>query len=123
MSGFMIRKTDSGYSFNLTADNNKIVGTSQVYSSKPACLKGIESVESNALHAPVEDQTAKDYTTEPNPKFEIFTDKGDEYRFRLKASNGEIILSSESYTTKENCLKAIDSVKYNTIWSDIREEE
>lgn len=49
-----------------------------------------------------------------NPKFEIFKDVKGEYRFRLKAKNGEIILrSSEGYTTKQNCQKGIASVKIN----------
>ncbi len=49
-----------------------------------------------------------------NPKFQIFTDNAGEYRFRLKAKNGEIILrSSEGYTTKQNCQNGIASVKVN----------
>ena len=49
-----------------------------------------------------------------HPKFQIFTDKSGEFRFRLKARNGEIILrSSEGYTTKQNCLKGVASVKAN----------
>lgn len=45
--------------------------------------------------------------------FEIYKDQRDEYRFRLKARNGEIILRSEGYTTKANCVKGINSVKTN----------
>ncbi len=45
-------------------------------------------------------------------KFVIYNAK-DGYRFRLVASNGEIILKSEGYTTKQNCLKGIASVKQN----------
>ena len=121
MGRFTVKKTDSGYSFNLVADNNEIVATSQVYTTKAACLKGISSVESNAPFAPIEDQTVKDYEAEANPKFEIFSDKAGEFRFRLKAGNGEIIAASEGYTAKDSCLKGIDSVKYNTVWSDIEE--
>jgi len=43
--------------------------------------------------------------------FERYTDVAGEYRFRLNAGNGEIILSSEGYTTKQNCNKGIESVK------------
>jgi len=50
-----------------------------------------------------------------NPKFQIFKDRADEFRFRLRAKNGEIILrSSEGYTTKQNCKKGIESVKVNS---------
>ena len=47
------------------------------------------------------------------PKFEVFTDKGGEFRFRLKAPNGEVIAVSESYTTKDACFNGIESVKRN----------
>jgi len=47
-------------------------------------------------------------------KFEIYqSGKKDEFRFRLKASNGQIILSSEGYTSKASCLNGIESVKKN----------
>jgi len=39
-----------------------------------------------------------------NPKFEVYKDAAGEFRFRLKAPNGEIIAVSEGYTTKANCL-------------------
>jgi len=48
-----------------------------------------------------------------NPKFQIFTGKDNQYYFRLKASNGEIILSSEGYVTKAGCENGIASVKAN----------
>lgn len=47
-------------------------------------------------------------------KFEIFNGSNSEYYFRLKASNGEIILSSEGYTQKHNCENGIESVKGNS---------
>jgi uncharacterized protein YegP (UPF0339 family) len=46
-------------------------------------------------------------------KFEIFTGTDNQFYFRLKASNSEIILKSEGYTTKQNCRNGIDSVKLN----------
>lgn len=48
-----------------------------------------------------------------DPKFEIYTDKSSEWRFRLKAPNGEVIASSEGYTTKAACKNGIESVKKN----------
>lgn len=49
-----------------------------------------------------------------NPKFQIFKDTRNEFRFRLRARNGEIILhSSEGYTTKQGCNDGITSVKAN----------
>lgn len=48
-------------------------------------------------------------------KFEITKRKNKEFQFNLKAANGQVILTSESYTTKENCKNGIDSVKKNCI--------
>ncbi|MFA7448447.1 MAG: YegP family protein [Weeksellaceae bacterium] len=45
--------------------------------------------------------------------FEMYTDKAGEFRFRLKAKNGQNILASEGYTQKANCLNGIESVKKN----------
>lgn len=47
-------------------------------------------------------------------KFELFNDKGGEFRFRLKASNGQIVLASEGYKTKAACLNGIESVRKNS---------
>lgn len=46
-------------------------------------------------------------------KFEIYK-SGTQFRWRLKAANGEIIAQGESYTTKANCQAAIDLVKSAT---------
>ncbi|EZQ15959.1 YegP family protein [Halopseudomonas bauzanensis] len=46
-------------------------------------------------------------------KFEVYQDKAGEYRFRLKASNGQNILASEGYKTKASCMNGVESVKAN----------
>ncbi len=46
-------------------------------------------------------------------KFEVYKDKAGEFRFRLKAANGETIAQSEGYTTKSACKNGIESVKRN----------
>jgi len=47
------------------------------------------------------------------PKFEIYTDAADKCRWRLKASNGEIIATGEAYETEVSCKNGIESVKKN----------
>ncbi len=47
-------------------------------------------------------------------KFEIKTDKSGQFRFNLKAGNGQVILSSEAYTTKSACENGIESVRTNS---------
>jgi uncharacterized protein YegP (UPF0339 family) len=49
----------------------------------------------------------------PEPIFELFKDKDEKYRFRLKAANGEIIATSEAYSSKDGCVNGIESVKKN----------
>lgn len=47
-------------------------------------------------------------------KFQVYKSTyNSQYYFRLKAGNGEIVLNSEGYTTKQSCLNGIDSVKAN----------
>jgi hypothetical protein len=56
-------------------------------------------------------------------KFEVYKDSRDEYRFRLKAANGEIIALSEGYSSKSGCLNGIESVKKNAPEAEIKELE
>lgn len=47
--------------------------------------------------------------------FEIFVDRAGEWRWRLRHQNGRVIADSgEGYTTRENCLNGIESVKTNS---------
>lgn len=54
-------------------------------------------------------------------KFEVYVDKAGKYRFRLKASNGEIIAVGESYSSKSACMNGIESVKKNAASAVIEE--
>jgi uncharacterized protein YegP (UPF0339 family) len=54
-------------------------------------------------------------------KFELYTDKAGEYRFRLKAANGEVIAVSEGYASKASAKNGIDSVKTNAPGADVVE--
>lgn len=48
-----------------------------------------------------------------HPKFEVFTDRGGKKRFRLTAKNGQTILSSQGYSSKESCMQGVESVRKN----------
>ena len=110
---YTVKETASGFSFALLAGNSQVIGTSEVYSGKAAMEKGIESVRKNAPIANIDDLTAEERAEVVNPKFEIYLDKAGEYRFRLKARNGEVILASEGYKAKASCEKGIESVRKN----------
>ena len=122
MGKFVISKTDAGVRFNLKATNGQVIATSEVYNSDAACKNGIDSVKKNAPIAAVEDQTVDGFVTEKNPKFEIYKDKAGEFRFRLKAGNGQIIATGEGYTTHANCINGVESVKKNAADAEVVEE-
>ncbi len=111
---YSVKETEAGFSFRLVAGNNQIIGVSEVYSSRAAMEKGIASVRKNAPEAKIDDLTAESEEKVSNPKFEIYTDKAGEFRFRLKARNGEIILASEGYKAKASCENGIESVRKNS---------
>ena len=54
-------------------------------------------------------------------KFELYTDRSGEYRFRLKAGNGEVIAISEGYSSKAGALNGIDSVRRNAADAEVVE--
>ena len=112
MGKFEIKTVKTGIKFDLKATNGEIIASSEVYTTEAACRKGIESVKANALSA-IEDQTVEPVEVQKHPKYELYVDKAGEYRFRLKARNGEIIAVSEGYKQKPSCLNGIDSVKRN----------
>ena len=122
MGKFVVKETKTGFRFNLVAGNGEVIGTSETYSTKDACLKGVESVAKNAEGANFEDQTTEEFEKAVNPKFEMYTDKAGEFRFRLKARNGEIILASEGYKAKASCKNGIESVRKNAVDAKVEEE-
>ena len=54
-------------------------------------------------------------------KFEVYKDKKGEFRFRLVASNGQTIATSQGYKSKASCMKGVESVKKNAPVTDIVE--
>ncbi len=113
MGKFVIRETATGFKFDLKASNGETIATSEVYSSHAACVKGAESVQNIAPEANLQDLTAGEAEVK-HPKFELYEDKAGEYRFRLKARNGEIVATSEGYKSKASCLNGIESVRKNS---------
>ena len=113
MGKFVVKEVKTGFKFDLKAGNGEVIATSEVYTSEQGCLNGIESVRKNAVEAKLEDQTVENFETVTNPKFEVYVDKAGEFRFRLKARNGQIIATSEGYVAKDGCLNGIDSIRRN----------
>ena len=112
MGKFVVKETNTGIKFDLKAGNGEVIATSEIYSSEAACMNGIQSVR-NCCAGEIEDQTVEEIVQVKHPKFEMYLDKAGEYRFRLKARNGEVIATSEGYKAKAGCLNGIESVKKN----------
>ncbi len=122
MGKFVISPAKTGWKFDLKAGNGETIATSEVYTTIEACRNGVASVQKNAPIAPVEDQTVEGYKQEKNPKFELYADKAGQFRFRLKATNGQIIAVGEGYKSKDGCQNGIESVKKNAAEAKVVEE-
>ncbi len=123
MGKFVIKDAKNGVKFDLRAGNGEVILSSETYKAVTSCKKGIASVQRNAPIAALEDQTEKGFKKEKNPKFEIYTDKAGEFRFRLKARNGEIIGAGESYKDKKGCLNGVESIRKNAPSAKIEREK
>jgi len=107
----VITAKNGEFTFNLKASNGEVILTaSETYPTMKACENGIASVKKNSgVH--IEDQTRDEKQT--HPKYELYKDKAGEFRFRLKAANGEIIGKSEGYKAKASAKKGIASIAKN----------
>ena len=116
MGKFVMKETkNGGFKFDLKAGNGEVIATSEVYSGEAACKKGIESVRKNAVEAKLEDQTVEGFAAVTNPKFEVYADKAGEFRFRLKATNGQVIVTGEGYKAMHGCKNGIESIRKNSV--------
>jgi len=116
MGKYVIKETkNGGFKFDLKAGNGQVIASSQVYKSLKSCKGGIASISVIAPLAATEDQTVEGYEKQKNPKFEIYADKSGEFRFRLKAKNGQIIVTGEGYAAKASCLNGVESVRKNCV--------
>ena len=100
MGKFNIKGTkNGGFKFDLIAGNGEVIASSQVYKSLRTLKIGMASVVKNCKAA-VEDQTVEPIVAVKCPKYEVYKDNAGEFRFRLKASNGQIITVGQGYNAK-----------------------
>ena len=94
--------------FRLKAPNGQIIATGEGYSTKASCLNGINSVKENCI----------------NPeRWETYQDSSEEWRFRLKAANGQIIATGEGYSTEAALKNGVESIQKYALSADIKEVE
>lgn len=123
MGKFVVREKNGKYSFRLKAGNGEVIATSQMYKSLQTCKAGVQSVMANAPAAALEDQTQEGFQVQKHPKFEVYQDNAGEFRFRLKAKNGQIIAASEGYSALHSCMNGIASVRKNAPDAAVEMEE
>ncbi len=106
MPKFQMYKDAAGkFRFRLRADNSRIIAVGEAYEQYASCLNGIKSIQKNC-NSPTEDATKFEKIS--NPKFQLYKDNAEKFRFRLFARNGEMIAdSSEGYESKDACLDGI----------------
>ena len=107
MGKFVISKRSNGeFQFNLKADNGQTILSSEGYAAKASCLNGVESVKK---HAPDE------------ANYEKKTSSNGKAYFNLKATNGQVIGTSEMYESESNRDGGIESVKKNAPGADTQD--
>ncbi len=107
MGKFVVRQTPTGIKFDLKAGNGQVILTSEVYTTKSACENGIESVKKNS---------------QDDARFERLESKNEKPYFNLKATNGQVIGTSELYESETARDNGIESVKKNAPDAEVVEE-
>ena len=119
---FVISPTNNGkFAFNLKASNGEVILTSSdMYDTVEAAQAGLEAARAIAL-SPIEDQTREEKLE--GAKFELYQDKGGQFRFRLKDAAGANLGKSEAYKAKTSAKKGIASVGRNAPEAAVKVEE
>lgn len=108
MGTFLISTRKNGeFQFVLKAGNGQVILASEGYASKANCEKGVNSVKTNS---------------QIPERFESLESKNGKYYFNLKASNGQIIGTSEMYETAASRKNGIDSVAKNAPDAEVKYE-
>lgn len=108
MGKFVITKRSNGeFQFNLKATNGQIILTSQGYSAKAGCQNGIDSVKRHAGE---------------DGNYERKISSNGKFFFNLKASNGQVIGTSEMYESEASRENGIQSVKKNAPEAEVVDE-
>lgn len=108
MGKFVITKRTNGeFQFNLKAGNGQTILSSEGYATKKSCENGIESVRKNS---------------QDDSKFEKKTSANKKFYFNLKATNGQVIGTSEMYESEASRDNGIASVKTNAPGASVEDK-
>ena len=103
---FELKRKGDEYHFVLKAGNGQVILSSQMYASKSGAVNGIESVKKNCGH---------------EERWERKTAKNGKHYFNLKATNGQVIGSSQMYAGASGMENGIESIKKNAPQAEIKE--
>ena len=101
------KRSNDEFQFNLKASNGEIILTSEGYKTKVSCMNGIASVQKNSPE---------------DSRYEVKEAKNGKFHFNLKATNGQVIGSSQLYASEATCKNGIESVKKNGPTTVIEDE-
>ena len=108
MGKFVITTRKNGeFQFNLKAGNGENILASEGYTTKAACLNGVASVKKNAVE---------------EKRFEVKTAANGKVFFNLKATNGQVIGTSQMYASESGLKNGIASVMKNAPEAEVVEE-
>ena len=109
MGKFVITTRKNGeFQFNLKATNGQVILSSEGYTTMAACKNGIESVKRNAPE---------------DARYERKESANGKFYFNLKATNGQVIGSSQMYQSEDSRDNGIESVKRNAPEAEVVEEQ
>jgi uncharacterized protein YegP (UPF0339 family) len=104
----VLEASDGQFYFVLKAKNHEVIGVSETYVSKSNAERGVETVDRL-----VTELNRYEAAENGGARFDMFRGENDEYYFNLEAANGEIVLSSEGYTSKSGAMNGMESVREN----------
>ena len=109
----------------ILGERNAVDNSSQKFDvdGASAFARFVNSRQSADVSQYAQHQTVENFEALSCPKFEVYQDKAGEYRFRLKASNGQIGATGEGYKALAGCLSGIESVKCNAPEAELVREE
>ena len=107
MGTYVLKNSGTQFHFTLVAGNGKVILSSERYTTKASALGGIQSVKDNSPH---------------DARYERKNASNGSAMFNLKSSNGQVVGTSETYSSAAAREIGIDSVKTNGPTASIRDD-
>jgi hypothetical protein len=102
----LLQAVDGQWYFNVVAGNGRVVGTSELYTTKSNAERAVATVMGLV-------KAAETGAAPAGARFQVFRGLDLQYYFHLRAPNGEILLQSEGYTRRTSAVSGVSSVRSN----------